>query len=60
MKKADDFSSAFSVYLVGVQGFEPWTLWSQTRCATGLRYTPKTVIITSEAVAVKDSACESA
>jgi hypothetical protein len=27
--------------MVGVQGFEPWTLWSQTRCATGLRYTPK-------------------
>jgi hypothetical protein len=31
--------------LVGVQGFEPWTPWSQTRCATGLRYTPKTAII---------------
>jgi hypothetical protein len=28
-------------YMVGVQGFEPWTLWSQTRCATRLRYTPK-------------------
>ena len=27
--------------LVGVQGFEPWTLCSQSRCATGLRYTPK-------------------
>ena len=27
--------------LVGVQGFEPWTPWSQTRCATRLRYTPK-------------------
>src|SRR5580765_7297143 len=27
--------------VVGVQGFEPWTPWSQTRCATGLRYTPK-------------------
>ena len=26
--------------LVGVQGFEPWTPWSQTRCATGLRYFP--------------------
>ncbi len=26
--------------VVGVQGFEPWTPWSQTRCATGLRYTP--------------------
>ena len=28
--------------MVGVQGFEPWTLCSQSRCATGLRYTPKT------------------
>src|SRR6476469_1517458 len=33
--------------LVGVQGFEPWTPWSQTRCATGLRYTPKNDIIIS-------------
>ena len=28
---------------VGVAGFEPTTLWSQTRCATGLRYTPRMV-----------------
>ncbi len=27
--------------LVGVAGFEPATLWSQTRYATRLRYTPK-------------------
>ena len=26
--------------VVGVEGFEPPTLWSQTRCATKLRYTP--------------------
>ena len=26
--------------LVGVTGFEPATTWSQTRCATGLRYAP--------------------
>ena len=26
--------------MVGVVGFEPTTLWSQTRCATRLRYTP--------------------
>lgn len=26
---------------VGVTGFEPATLWSQTRCATKLRYTPE-------------------
>lgn len=25
---------------VGVTGFEPATTWSQTRRATGLRYTP--------------------
>jgi hypothetical protein len=29
-----------SINLVGVQGFEPWTPWSQTRCATRLRHTP--------------------
>jgi hypothetical protein len=27
--------------LVGAAGFEPATLCSQSRCATGLRYTPK-------------------
>ena len=26
--------------VVGVTGFEPATTWSQTRCATGLRYAP--------------------
>jgi hypothetical protein len=26
--------------MVGVTGFEPATAWSQTKCATGLRYTP--------------------
>lgn len=26
--------------LVSHEGFEPPTLWSQTRCATRLRYTP--------------------
>ncbi len=29
-----------AVSLVGAKGFEPSTPWSQTRCATGLRYTP--------------------
>ena len=28
--------------LVGATGFEPATTWSQTRCATGLRYAPNT------------------
>ena len=27
--------------MVGATGFEPATTWSQTRSATGLRYTPK-------------------
>ena len=31
--------------MVGVAGFEPATLWSQTRCATRLRYTPNVVLI---------------
>ena len=30
--------------MVGVQGFEPWTLCSQSRCATGLRYTPNNLV----------------
>ncbi len=33
-------SQAIDTKLVGVEGFEPPTLWSQTRCATRLRYTP--------------------
>ena len=28
------------LFLVGATGFEPATTWSQTRRATGLRYTP--------------------
>jgi hypothetical protein len=30
----------FELVLVGKTGFEPATPWSQTRCATGLRYFP--------------------
>ena len=37
-KRAVNDSPLF--FLVGVQGFEPWTPWSQTRYATRLRYTP--------------------
>ena len=34
--------SCFSSFInVGATGFEPATAWSQTRCATGLRYAPK-------------------
>ena len=29
--------------MVGVQGFEPWTPCSQSRCATGLRHTPNLI-----------------
>ncbi len=43
-KSLIDFSTRLFI-LVGVQGFEPWTPWSQTRCATGLRYTPKTAYL---------------
>ena len=32
--------------MVGAAGFEPATLWSQTRCATRLRYAPNMVTIT--------------
>ena len=31
--------------LVGATGFEPATTWSQTRCATGLRYTPNYYVL---------------
>src|SRR5918993_710324 len=31
--------------VVGAEGFEPPTLWSQTRCATRLRYAPTPFII---------------
>ncbi len=45
MKNGLSIDSPF-FYLFAVQGFEPWTPWSQTRCATGLRHTPKCKIIT--------------
>ena len=32
------------VIMVGAKGFEPSTLWSQTRCATRLRYAPTSVL----------------
>ena len=31
--------------MVGAAGFEPATLWSQTRCATRLRYAPNGLVI---------------
>ena len=39
-KKSPLSVSFFVYFVVGVQGFEPWTPWSQTRCATRLRHTP--------------------
>ncbi len=38
--------------LVGAEGFEPPTLWSQTRCATRLRYAPTPPIIPRQSAAV--------
>jgi leucyl/phenylalanyl-tRNA---protein transferase len=34
--------------MVGAKGFEPSTLWSQTRCATRLRYAPTARILTAK------------
>ncbi len=42
-KRAQKLLSTLSLF-VGVPGFEPGTPWSQTRCATGLRYTPMTFV----------------
>ena len=36
--------------MVGIQGFEPWTPWSQTRCATRLRYTPKNNLVENSGI----------
>ena len=37
--------------MVGVQGFEPWTPCSQSRCATRLRYTPtESIFYTDRAI----------
>ena len=41
------FVLVLSIKMVGAAGFEPATLWSQTRCATRLRYAPNlfTIIV---------------
>ena len=36
--------------MVGAIGFEPTTLWSQTRCATRLRYAPPSGIVRAVSV----------
>ncbi len=37
--------------VVGEEGFEPPTLWSQTRCATKLRYSPSFYSLENNGVA---------
>ena len=43
--------------MVGVQGFEPWTPCSQSRCATRLRYTPTESIFYTES-AIRGKSCK--
>jgi hypothetical protein len=43
--------------VVGVQGFEPWTPCSQSRCATRLRYTPTEPIFYTES-AISGKSCK--
>ncbi|CDT49206.1 hypothetical protein VCR5J5_340017 [Vibrio crassostreae] len=40
-EKGFSFLRSLFLYMVGEEGFEPPTLWSQTRCATKLRYSPR-------------------
>ena len=40
IKKPTQMSKLFYLKLVGERGFEPPTHWSQTSCATKLRYSP--------------------
>ena len=39
------FNLDLIIKMVGAAGFEPATLWSQTRCATRLRYAPNGLLI---------------
>ena len=48
--------SLFDVQSVGVPGFEPGTPWSQTRCATGLRYTPMPFVFVKDLASFKSVA----
>ncbi len=41
MQKSRSISATAFSNMVGEEGFEPPTLWSQTRCATKLRYSPR-------------------
>ena len=44
MQKSRSISATAFFNMVGEEGFEPPTLWSQTRCATKLRYSPTYVL----------------
>ena len=53
-KKPESFDSGFLI-VVGEEGFEPPTLWSQTRCATKLRYSPTMFRLTRPRSLIKDN-----
>ena len=53
-KNAKD--DALANLVVGAKGFEPSTLWSQTRCATRLRYAPTGCILTRSTFATDSNA----
>ena len=42
------------IFFVGATGFEPAAAWSQTRSATGLRYTPNGVCFSVTFLLVKN------
>ena len=44
MQKSRGISATAFFNVVGEEGFEPPTLWSQTRCATKLRYSPTSFV----------------
>ena len=46
-----------TLHIVGVTGFEPATPWSQTRCATGLRYAPNIGATTARFLLLQISDC---
>ena len=55
-KRTPAVLESFCVILVGATGFEPATPWSQTRCATKLRYAPLDVtkcILANKGIFVK-------
>lgn len=49
-KKKSERSKVRSDDVVGVTGFEPAAPWSQTKCATKLRQTPKSLFFNNTAI----------